>query len=34
MNILIGCIGVIQGYAMVTGLFEICENTENRLNLS
>ena len=25
--------GVIQGYIMVTGLFEICQNIENRVKL-
>ena len=26
-------IGILQGYEIVAGLFEICKNTENRLGL-
>ena len=33
MGILLKSMGSIQGYAIVAGLFEICENTETRLKL-
>ena len=33
MGILLKCIGVIQGYAIVAGLLNLCENTETGLKL-
>ena len=32
-GILIKSMGVIQGYAIVAGLFDVCENTETPLKL-
>ena len=33
MDTLMKSMGVIQEYAIVAGLFEICKNTENQLKL-